>query len=99
MHGRLCPKPEENGAVDSLEMPVPTASGGRTRRTGLLTVMERPPGKKKTTTQYRIFHSIHNFLRIIITTLHAKYTLSPTHSQSTPLIPTFVDFFPLYRSE
>lgn len=77
MHGRLCPKPEENGAVDSLEMPVPTASGGRTRRTGLLTVMERPPGKKKTL--YRIFHSIHTFLRIIITTLHAKYTLPPTH--------------------
>lgn len=50
MHGRLCPKPEENGAVDSLEMPVPTASGGRTRRTGLLTVMERPPGKNKNNT-------------------------------------------------
>lgn len=46
MHGRLCSKTEENGAVDSLEMPVPTASGGRTRRTGLLTVMERPPGKR-----------------------------------------------------
>lgn len=44
MHGRLT-KTEENGAVDSLEMPVPTASGGRTRRTGLLTVMERPPGE------------------------------------------------------
>lgn len=43
MHGRLT-KAEENGAVDSLEMPVPTTSGGRTRRTGLLTVMERPPG-------------------------------------------------------
>lgn len=47
MHGRLCSKTEENGAVDSLEMPVPTTSGGRTRRTGLLTVMERPPGKRK----------------------------------------------------
>lgn len=45
MHGRLCPKTEENGGVDPLEMPVPTTSGGRTRRTGLLTVMERPPGK------------------------------------------------------
>lgn len=44
MHGRLT-KAEENGAVDSLEMPVPTAAGGRTRRTGLLTVMERPPGE------------------------------------------------------
>lgn len=44
MHGRLTTT-EENGAVDSLEMPVPTASGGRTRRTGLLTVMERPPGE------------------------------------------------------
>lgn len=43
MHGRLT-KAEENGAVDSMEMPVPTTSGGRTRRTGLLTVMERPPG-------------------------------------------------------
>ncbi|XP_055309782.1 uncharacterized protein LOC129573368 isoform X2 [Sitodiplosis mosellana] len=43
MHGRMCSKTEENGAVDSLEMPVPTTSGGRTRRTGLLTVMERPP--------------------------------------------------------
>ncbi|XP_031619529.1 serine/threonine-protein kinase SIK3 homolog isoform X2 [Contarinia nasturtii] len=44
--GRMCAKTEENGAVDSLEMPAPTTSGGRTRRTGLLTVMERnPPGR------------------------------------------------------
>lgn len=27
--------------------PAPASSGGRTRRTGLLTVMERPPGIKK----------------------------------------------------
>lgn len=64
MHGRLCSKTEENGAVDSLEMPVPTTSGGRTRRTGLLTVMERPPGK----TQLLFivlcpFHFIANLIR------------------------------------
>lgn len=75
MHGRLCPKPEENGAVDSLEMPVPTASGGRTRRTGLLTVMERPPGKKKHYTGY--------FIRFIL-----FYALqSPPCMQNTPFLP------------
>lgn len=42
MHGRN--KTDEQGNVESLEMPVPSTSGGRTRRTGLLTVMERPPG-------------------------------------------------------
>lgn len=42
MHGRT--KTDEQGTVESLEMPVPSTSGGRTRRTGLLTVMERPPG-------------------------------------------------------
>lgn len=51
MHGRLS-KAEENGVVDSLEMPVPTTSGGRTRRTGLLTVMERPPGNAMHTNSY-----------------------------------------------
>lgn len=47
MHGRACSKqlPDDTSVADSLEMPVPSTSGGRTRRTGLLTVMERPPGE------------------------------------------------------
>lgn len=45
MHGRPCSKSDDNSTVDSLEMPIPSSSVGRTRRTGLLTVMERPPGK------------------------------------------------------
>lgn len=58
MHGRGCSKRHTvgctddlspNGPVDSLEVPLPhspapSTSSGRTRRTGLLTVMERPPG-------------------------------------------------------
>lgn len=61
MHGRLCPKSEENGAVDSMEIPVPTASGGRTRRTGLLTVMERPPGKEDTAHYFKCHSHTHSF--------------------------------------
>lgn len=45
MHDRGCSKSDDNSVVDPLEMPIPSTSGGRTRRTGLLTVMERPPGK------------------------------------------------------
>lgn len=47
MHDRVCSKPDENSSTDPLEMPIPSSSGGRTRRTGLLTVMERPPGKNQ----------------------------------------------------
>lgn len=57
MHGRGCSKRHTVGCTDDLSAasgadaldpslahsPTPTP-GGRTRRTGLLTVMERPPG-------------------------------------------------------
>lgn len=58
MHGRGCSKRHTVGCTDDLSAttvadslepslahsPAPS-TGGRTRRTGLLTVMERPPGK------------------------------------------------------
>lgn len=59
MHGRGCLKRHTVGCTDDLSQPSSSAgspmepphghspaptSGGRTRRTGLLTVMERPPG-------------------------------------------------------
>lgn len=61
MHGRGCSKRHTVGCTDDLSVasgadslepslthsPTPTP-GSRTRRTGLLTVMERPPGKQMT---------------------------------------------------
>lgn len=63
MHGRACSNklPDESGPVDPLEMPVPSTSGGRTRRTGLLTVMERPPGSFKVKTLFIFqFYSVNS---------------------------------------
>lgn len=57
MHGRGCTKRNTVGCTDDLpavvsdplDVPLahsPAPSSGRTRRTGLLTVTERPPGEK-----------------------------------------------------
>lgn len=47
-------KTDDSSGVDSLDMPIPSSSGGRTRRTGLLTVTERPPGKSNTSMSIHI---------------------------------------------
>lgn len=48
MHGRkgdeLAASPNANENSMEPSIPAPSTSGSRTRRTGLLTVMERPPG-------------------------------------------------------
>lgn len=79
MHGRLS-KADENSTVDSLEMPVSTATGGRTRRTGLLTVMERPPGMKLPNPSYFVIASGMFACKKIDSPKHLNITTSIYHS-------------------
>lgn len=47
LDGTASPAMPGDGSMEpssSAQSPAPSTSGGRTRRTGLLTVMERPPG-------------------------------------------------------